>query len=382
MNQRVAAKNAPPEEWGPFPWRGGGPPGPWRQHAPGWEGKRRFLFRRALAGLMLLTASGIGGMALLALLVTRLFEGSGHTALMIWLGGCALLITTSLLIIAFGMHAYRRYVNPLAEIMAAADAVADGDLSVRVPERAPGEFGRLTRSFNRMAGELERNDQQRRNLTADVAHELRTPLHIIQGNLEGIIDGVYTASPEQLEAMLDETYTLARIVADLQTLAQAETGQLAFTREEVQVDGLLTDLQAGFGPWAKSKDIALEVACSDSGLLVEADAGRLDQALSNLVGNAIRHTPAGGAILLAAGRQASRIFITVQDNGEGIPEADLPYIFDRFWRGDRSRTRQEGSGSGLGLAIARQIIVQHGGTIHVASQAGEGTRFTVTLPGV
>jgi signal transduction histidine kinase len=278
--------------------------------------------------------------------------------------------------------AFRRLGSPMAEIMEAAETVSQGDLSVRVDERRPGEFGRLASSFNRMTAELERAEQQRRNMTADVAHELRTPLHILQGNLEGMLDGVYETTPENLNAMLDETRLLARLVNDLQVLSLAEAGQLLLHRSRVLVVDLLDDVAASFAPQAEEQGLTLRVDVLDENrsLEIEADRDRLDQVLSNLVANALRHMPEGGETVLAAAALPGGVRLTVRDTGVGIPAEDLPYIFDRFWRGDKARTRVEGAGSGLGLAIARQLVRAHGGTIEVTSQPGQGTTFTIELP--
>ena len=196
----------------------------------------------------------------------------------------------------FGSLAFRRLGTPLADVMAAADAVAEGDLTVRVSENARGELGRMARSFNRMTAELARAEQQRRNLTADVAHELRTPLHIIQGNLEGILDGVYEASPEHIQATLEETHLLARLVDDLQTLSLAEAGQLPLApRRASSVADLLSDVATSFAGQAADRrvDLASNRTGEGSDLEIEADLDRLDQVLSNLVANALRYTPPG-----------------------------------------------------------------------------------------
>jgi two-component system OmpR family sensor kinase/two-component system sensor histidine kinase BaeS len=262
--------------------------------------------------------------------------------------------------------------------MAAAEEIAQGDLTVRVPERGAGEFRQLTSAFNRMAAELARADQERRNLTADVAHELRTPLHILQGNLEGLLDGVYEPTSAHLEAMLDETRALARLVDDLLTLALAESGQLALVREPVQIADLLADVKTSFSGPAETAGVSLETIV-EADRTIQADPGRLDQVLSNLVANALRHTPAGGAVTLRAALRERHVELIVEDTGDGISPEALPHIFDRFWRGDRARSHSGGAGAGLGLAIARQLVQAHGGQIEVESELNQGTRFTITL---
>jgi two-component system OmpR family sensor kinase/two-component system sensor histidine kinase BaeS len=323
-------------------------------------------------------------MGAIAFILTRLFGGAAQTAALVWMGGCALSLALPLLAGALALQVYRGVATPLSDVMSAADAVAEGDLSTRVPTsaRGHGEFRRLARSFNHMVEELERADQQRRNLTADVAHELRTPLHIIQGNLEGLLDQVYEPTPEHINATLDETRALARLVDDLRTLSLAEAGQLPLVRELVDVSELLTDVQTSFSGQAEAAgvDLCVETDQDVSTATVFADVGRLDQILSNMVANALRHTAAGGTITLWAetGKEAARI--AVSDTGEGIPAEDLPFIFDRFWRGDRSRSRLAGAGSGLGLAIARQLVQAHGGRIGAESELGQGTTITIELP--
>jgi signal transduction histidine kinase len=301
----------------------------------------------------------------------------------VWLAGCGLSLALPLLAIRLGLRGFRSIATPLADVMEAADAVAQGNLSTRVDVKdGSGDFQRLAESFNRMVDELERANDQRRNLTADVAHELRTPLHILQGNLEGILDGVYQPTSEHIVATLDETRLLARLVEDLQTLTQAESGQLHLVKEPLDVDELFTDVQTSFSGQAEAAGVTLRVDMDDStGRLprVDADLDRMYQVLGNLVSNALRHTPNGGTVTLRAAPTSHGIRMQVQDTGVGIPSEDLPYIFDRFWRGDRSRSHAGGAGSGLGLAIARQLVRQHGGTISVESQPGVGTTFTIEL---
>ncbi len=379
----------------------GGPP--WhrgRHFRPEWHGKRRFLFRRFIRFISLLMLLFLLGMAGLASLFTRLVGGSGQAAFLVWLVGCLVIVSALMTAAGLVARSFVRSIEPLARVMAAADAVSEGDLSVRVPEGAPGEFGRLQTAFNRMVAELERTDQQRRNLTADVAHELRTPLHIIQGNLEGILDGVYEPNNEQIELLLDETRQLARLVEDLRTLSLAETGQLPLEFETLDVKDLLADVVTSFSGQAEAAGVDLRVqaapAAGPANLSVTGDAGRLDQVLSNLVANALRYTPPGGWVRLRAeairdggpqpGGVPYGVRICVADNGSGIAPEDLPFIFDRFWRGDRARAasarQQYGTGStGLGLAITRQLVQAHGGRITVESKPGAGTTFTIDLPG-
>jgi len=325
---------------------------------------------------------GLGGMAALAFVLTRWFGGDTQPAVLVWVSGCGLALALPLLAGTLAARAFSGIARPLSEVMAGADAVAEGDLSVRVPVRGHGEFDRLSESFNRMAEELERADQQRRNLTADVAHELRTPLQIIQGNLEGILDDVYEPTQEHIGATLDETRLLARLVDDLRTLSLAEAGELPLIREPVDVAELLADVQTSFSGQAEAAGIDLRVETDGDldAMTITADVGRLDQVLGNLVGNALRYTPAGGTITLHAAPMDGGVRIIVSDTGEGIPTEDLPAVFDRFWKGDRSRTHASGVGSGLGLAIVRQLVLAHGGRIEVDSQPGQGTAFMIELP--
>jgi two-component system sensor histidine kinase BaeS len=324
----------------------------------------------------------LGGMATLVWLVTRWLTDDGQMPVLVWVGG--LLLGVGLPLVGWGIagHAFQDIAQPLADLMDAADAVAVGDLHVHVAEESPGDFGRLAQTFNRMARELERAEEQRRNLAADVAHELRTPLHIIQGNLEGLLDGVYQPTAEHINAMLDETRWLARLIDDLRLLSLAESGQLVLHKEAIAVDELLTDISTSFCGQAEAKGIQLCIAGKDklTGVTVNADVGRLYQILGNLVVNALRYTPSGGTITLQGERVPGSVRLSVRDTGKGIAPEDIPSIFDRFWRADPARSRTEGVGGGLGLAIARQLALAHGGRIEVESQPGQGATFTVQLP--
>lgn len=352
---------------------------PWHHHRRKHRPRFLFLWLASFFGLMIVfVLMGMGGMALL---LTRGFGGDGKTAVFVWLTGCGLSLAFPMLAVRTAMRAFRQVATPLSHIMTAAEAVAEGDLSVRVPVHGPGEFGQLSRTFNHMTQELERADQQRRNLTADVAHELRNPLHIIQGNLEGILDGVYEPTPEHIQATLDETRLLARLVGDLHTLSLAEAGQLPLVLEPTNIAELLQDIYTSFSGQAETAEIALSIEVApDQNLWVMADYGRLDQVLSNLVVNALRHTPPGGNITLKTKQVDDTVHLTVQDSGTGIPPEELPYIFDRFWKGDRSRSHVHGAGTGLGLAIARQLVQAHNGRITATSTPGHGTTFIIELP--
>ncbi|MEM7330589.1 MAG: HAMP domain-containing sensor histidine kinase [Chloroflexota bacterium] len=363
---------------------------PWEYS--GWEGKRwdrhrRFrrrwskpspiLFLRFLMFFGFMAVLVLGGMAAVAFLLTRLLNGPGHTAVLVWVAGCSMSLAFPLLAMRLGMGAFRRIARPLGNVMTAADAVAEGDFTVRVPEQSGGEFKKLAQSFNRMAEQLELSDEQRRNLTADVAHELRNPLHIIQGNLEGILDGVYEPTAEHIQDTLEETQLLARLVEDLRTLSLAESGHLPLFKADLDVNALLADLETSFAGQAESLGITLTFKGTKRPFLIHGDADRLNQALSNIMINAIRHTPGGGSIEVIASAGETHVQIAVKDTGEGISEEALPFLFDRFWKGDKSRT---GAGTGLGLAITRQLIVAHDGKIDVKSTLGEGATFTIQLP--
>ena len=346
----------------------------------GHESKSRFLWLRFIGffffiSIPLLAVGGFVGMMYRSGAFTP--ERRHPSPFGILFCGAPILIIAAL--IYFGTRAFRKMGTPLANVMTAADAVAEGDLSVRVPERGPGEFRRLSESFNRMVDELARADQQRRNMTADVAHELRTPIHILRGNLEGILDGVYEATPEQIEMMLDETSLLTRLVDDLQTISLAEAGQLPLHLAPVNISELLEDVKTSFSAQAEEAGINLTVDVDDADLTVDADAGRLDQVLSNLVGNALRYARADTCLCLQAESSPNHVRLRIRDEGQGIPPEDLPFIFDRFYKSDKSRNREKG-GSGLGLAIAKQLIQLHGGTIKVESEVGEGTTFIIDLP--
>jgi two-component system OmpR family sensor kinase/two-component system sensor histidine kinase BaeS len=264
-------------------------------------------------------------------------------------------------------------------LTSAAEGIARGDLSQRVPISGNDEVAELSDTFNRMAAELERAELVRRNMTADIAHELRTPLTVIRGRLEGVLDGIYPATTSHLQPILEQTELLTYLVEDLRTLAQAEAGQLDLDRQAVDVGELLQEAVLAFENQSAERRIRLSLEVPDGLPRVSADGRRLAQVLGNLLTNALRHTPEGGQVTISAAAARGAVRLAVTDTGTGIPADELPHVFDRFWRGDKSRSRA-GGGVGLGLAIARQFIELHGGTIGAESTPGQGASFWFTLP--
>lgn len=308
------------------------------------------------------------------------FHGELHTILAFVLQRFLLLgviIGGVALVAGWGLS--RMISRPVVVLTDATRAVADGDLSVRVRTSYPGELGELASAFNQMAQELARADELRRNMTADVAHELRTPLSVIQGKMEGVLDGVYPAAAEHLEPILEETKVLAHLVEDLRLLAIAEAGQLKLEKQPVDVGDLLRDARVNFGPQADDRGVTLALDLPGELPPVMADRRRVSQVVSNLLTNALRHTPRGGCVRLSAAATGEAVEVAVADTGGGIPPQDLAYVFERFWRGEKSRSRA-GGGSGLGLAIAKRLVEMHGGSIEVESTPGEGSTFRFTLP--
>ncbi|MGD0204872.1 MAG: ATP-binding protein [Dehalococcoidia bacterium] len=273
----------------------------------------------------------------------------------------------------------RRILRPVESLARAARGLSRGDFSQRVDVRSKDEFGELANTFNSMAQDLERTEQLRRNLVADVAHELRTPLSNIQGHLEAIRDGLLPPEPATFDSIYEEVLLLARMVEDLQELTLAEAGQLALLRQSADVAEIVRRAVAAAQPPAELKGLTIETKLHARHAIAEVDPERIGQVLRNLLSNAITHTSEGGRITVDLKDEGDELHIGVADTGAGIPPEDLPYVFERFYRTDRSRVRATG-GAGLGLTIAKRLVEAHGGTIGVESEVGKGSRFVFTLP--
>jgi signal transduction histidine kinase len=274
----------------------------------------------------------------------------------------------------------RTLTRPLRELTAATRAVAGGRLGQQVPIRSRDELGDLTASFNQMSVDLARSNELRAQMTADIAHDLRTPLTVIAGYIEALRDGVLQPTPDRFEAMNLEAQQLKRLVEDLRTLSLADAGELPLTRQLTPPRALLERVAAAFSHRAEQAHIALRITEDESLPDLNVDPERLVQVLENLVSNAIRHTDAGGEIVLSARSTARDMLLEVEDTGRGIAPDILPHVFDRFYRGEGARS-SEGGESGLGLSIAKSIVEAHGGSITASSRGvGLGARFTVRLP--
>jgi len=280
----------------------------------------------------------------------------------------------------------RQVVAPVREMMLASQRVAEGHYDERVNVTGDigrdelDELGELALSFNQMAARLERVESMRRQLIGDVAHELRTPLATIKGSMEGLIDGVLPPDAETFQQIHREADRLQRLVDDLQELSRVEAGAYELHRRPVAVSALVADTLARLGRQFEEKDVSLQTDLPDDLPLVLVDQDRIDQVLLNLAGNALQYTPAEGKVRIAAQQQEGEVRIAISDTGIGIPAEHLPYLFTRFYRVDKSRSRA-GGGSGIGLTIARYLVEAHGGRLWAESPGpGQGSTFTFTLP--
>jgi signal transduction histidine kinase len=340
---------------------------PYQADAPGravalpWE--------RGAIGTFYITPEPSPGVGLISLQILYLTIGR----FFLWGGLVAVAIAVAL---AFFLS--RRTLTPVKALTSAAERLGRGDFSQRVQIKDKGELGELAQTFNSMAGDLEHAEKLRQNMVADVAHELRTPLSNIQGYLEALRDGVMKPDKETIRSLHEEASLLSRLVDDLQELSLAEAGELKLVLRAEDIGGLIRQAVAAVEAQKKAKGLVLTVELPELPQ-VNIDSRRIGEVLRNLLENAVAHTGKGDTVIVAA-RQLDRLVeISVTDTGEGIPAKELPNIFERFYRVDKSRARATG-GSGLGLTIARRLVEAHGGGIEVQSEPGKGSRFAFTVP--
>lgn len=310
----------------------------------------------------------------------QLFLDRSKTNLLI-----AMLITIFIAALA-GVLLSRSLTRPVIEMTAAAQNLAAGDLSQKVEVRSNDELGELSRAFNQMSAEIEQSDRQRKRMTADIAHDLRTPLTVIGGYIESMRDGDLEPTQERLAMLYAEITRLNHMVADLRLLSQSDAGVLLLNLQPVEPGPLLEKVRQLFELRARDKNIGMTVEIEENLPPISGDELRLVQVMENLVSNAIRHTPEGGKIRLSAkavrtnsNKEKHCVLFTVRDNGEGIPDNEIPYVFDQFHRVDKSRHADENQ-SGLGLAIVKAIVQGHGGRVWVESTLGEGSAFNFCIP--
>ena len=281
-----------------------------------------------------------------------------------------------------GIFLSRTLTRPIRELTRATHAVSEGDLSQQVPVRSNDELGELAQAFNKMSSELSRSVNTRKQMTADIAHELRTPLSLILGHAEAVHDGVLPPSHENFEIIREEAERLEHLVNDLRILSLADAGELSINPQRVEPDRLLQEVAAIYQYQTQRKNIRLDLDIASPLSDIEVDPGRMTQVLTNIVDNALRHTPEGGRIVLSAKDTNDQVELAIQDSGPGLKAEDIDRIFDRFYRTDSSRQRDGAfpGGSGLGLAIARSIVQAHGGQLSAESEAGKGLKVIVRLP--
>ena len=278
-----------------------------------------------------------------------------------------------------GIILSRTLTHPIRELTRATHAVSEGELSQQVPVRSKDELGELAQAFNKMSAELSRSINARKQMTADIAHELRTPLSLILGHAEAVHDGVLPPSNENFEIIREEAARLEHLINDLRMLSLADAGELSMQVETVEPQRLFHEVAALYQYQAQKRNISLETDIAPQLPLIEVDPGRMTQVLTNILDNALRHTPEGGRILLTAQEAESMVEFSVQDSGLGLNGEDADRIFERLYRADPSRYREDG-GSGLGLAIAKSIVQAHGGQISAESEPGSGLKIRIRLP--
>lgn len=269
--------------------------------------------------------------------------------------------------------------NPISSLSRAAQHIGKGELDIRVPEKGSQEIVELAQAFNKMAEDLQRSQTARRNLVADVSHELRTPLTVLEGNLRAVLDHVYTLDETEVANLYEQTRHLIRLVNDLREISLAESGQMTLEKTPTDLYTLIVDAIQALEPLSAEKQIQMSIESAPP-LEGSVDSIRIRQVLFNLLGNAIRHTPQDGRITIKAGKNDAGIHISVQDSGSGLSQEEVASVFDRFYRADRSRSRESG-GAGLGLSIVKAIVEAHGGGVHAESKGkGFGSTFSFLIP--
>jgi signal transduction histidine kinase len=278
-----------------------------------------------------------------------------------------------------GLILTMQFTKPIRALKKGAARIASGDLAYRAEVKSKDEFGELANSFNSMAASLDNGEQSRRRLFADIAHELRTPLSVIEGTVDAMLDGVYEPNPDNLNSIKEEAEVLTTLVGELRDLTLAESGHLKLDFEPTNLAELVRRRVSQADVIARGKNITLRMDIAEGLPEIETDGRRIEQVVANLLDNALNHTPSGGIVTVAVSPDKDGALISVADTGEGIPAEHLPYIFERFYRIDDARSRKTG-GAGLGLAIAKQMVELHGGRIWVESEVGKGSKFSFTLP--
>jgi signal transduction histidine kinase len=273
----------------------------------------------------------------------------------------------------------RGMTQPLRDMAAAVRRMEVGDYTARVETRSRDEVGQLATAFNRMSAELELLERSRRDLVANVSHELKTPITAIRAHLENLADGIEQPDRETMQVMLNQTERLGRLVDQLLDLSKLESGEVALQIEPMPLAPVIDQVLSEFSVGRAVTDVELDAQVPDD-LLVEADRERIHQVVFNLVDNAVRFTPPGGAVTIRAWREDDRVGVEVSDTGVGVAPEHLSRLFERFYRADPARSRDDGGGTGIGLAIARSIVEGHGGRIVATSEPGRGATFTFDLP--
>ncbi len=288
-------------------------------------------------------------------------------------------IGVALLALITAIFLSRGITRPIRELTQATHAVADGELGRQVKVRARDEIGLLSTAFNKMSSDLQRSVKVRRQMTADIAHELRTPLSIILGHADAVHDGMLPANSKNFEIIREEAARLEHIVEDLRTLSLADAGELSMNFQKVSIEKLLTEIVDKYNLQARKKDVELKVEVEPGLPDLKIDPGRMNQVLQNILENALRHTPRKGTIIIGSQKTNNNLELSVQDTGEGVKPEDLDRIFERLYRANPSRKRDEG-GSGLGLAIAKSIIELHNGKIMAEPSGDKGLKIRIVLP--